>query len=160
MNGICPADRRRPEQALAKMASDMQKPSGFTVLRIREVPKLLWHRPCEALFGIGRKTAEKLKKVNIRTIGQLAAAEETLLVRQFGVMGSWMKAAAHGIDHSPVNPARDRNKSVRPYDNAPAGCNRQRKRRTVYFSIWPIRRAGGCAVRTGRGNGSNRHRSA
>jgi len=101
-----------PNKLLAKMASDMQKPNGFTILRIRDVPKLLWHRPCDALFGIGRKTAEKLIRLNIRTIGQLALADESLLVKHFGVVGSWMKAAAHGIDHAPVQAGRERNKSI------------------------------------------------
>ncbi|MFD0714049.1 DNA polymerase IV [Paenibacillus sp. GCM10027626] len=101
-----------PNKLLAKMASDMQKPNGFTVLRIRDVPRLLWHKPCDTLFGVGRKTAAKLIRLNIRTIGQLAAADERMLVKHFGVAGSWMKAAAHGIDHSPVQAGRERNKSV------------------------------------------------
>ncbi|NBD25985.1 DNA polymerase IV [Paenibacillus glycinis] len=101
-----------PNKLLAKMASDMQKPNGFTVLRIRDVPELLWHKPCDTLFGIGRKTAEKLVKLNIRTIGQLAAAEETMLVKHFGVVGSWMKAASHGYDYAPVNAERGLNKSI------------------------------------------------
>ncbi|NBC67942.1 DNA polymerase IV [Paenibacillus sacheonensis] len=101
-----------PNKLLAKMASDMNKPNGFTVLRIRDVPGILWHKPCEMLFGIGRKTADKLTKLNIRTIGQLAAADEAMLVKHFGVMGSWMKAASHGFDYAPVNAERERNKSI------------------------------------------------
>ncbi|MFC5653424.1 DNA polymerase IV [Paenibacillus solisilvae] len=101
-----------PNKLLAKMASDLKKPNGFTVLRIRDVPHLLWNKPCDSLFGIGRKTAEKLLKLNIRTIGQLAGTDEAMLVKQFGVIGSWMKAAAHGIDHSPVHADRERNKSI------------------------------------------------
>ncbi|MBB3109971.1 DNA polymerase-4 [Paenibacillus phyllosphaerae] len=101
-----------PNKLLAKMASDMQKPNGFTVLRIRDVSKLLWHKPCDTLFGVGRKTAEKLRKLNIRTIGQLAATDENLLIKQFGVVGSWLKAAANGIDHSPVIAEREPNKSI------------------------------------------------
>lgn len=101
-----------PNKLLAKMASDMKKPNGMTVLRIRDVPNLLWDKPCDVLFGIGKKTADKLTKLNIRTIGQLAAAEEAMLVKQFGTVGSWMKSAAHGIDHGEVNPDRDRNKSI------------------------------------------------
>ncbi|MBP3961332.1 DNA polymerase IV [Paenibacillus lignilyticus] len=101
-----------PNKLLAKMASDMQKPNGFTVLRIRDVPKLLWDKPCDSLFGIGRKTADKLTKLNIRTIGQLAEADEAMLTKHFGVLGSWMKSASYGNDHSPVNAARERNKSV------------------------------------------------
>lgn len=101
-----------PNKLLAKMASDMKKPNGVTVLRIREVPKLLWNKPCNVLFGVGGKTAMKLEKLNIRTIGELAAADEELLTKQFGTVGAWMKAAAHGIDHSPVNPNREPNKSI------------------------------------------------
>ncbi|MFC4778591.1 DNA polymerase IV [Paenibacillus sp. GCM10023252] len=109
-----------PNKLLAKMASDMHKPSGLTVLRIRDVPQLLWPKPCDQLFGIGRKTAEKLKRLNIQTIGQLAAAEEPLLLKQFGVMGTWMKKAAHGIDHSPVNGGHEPNKSIGHTTTLPA----------------------------------------
>ncbi|WP_223069623.1 DNA polymerase IV [Paenibacillus caui] len=101
-----------PNKLLAKMASDMKKPNGITVLRIRDVPELLWDKPCSQLFGIGGRTADKLKKLNIYTIGQLAAADESLLQQRFGVMGLWMKQAAAGIDHSPVREEKDKNKSI------------------------------------------------
>ncbi|WP_028610327.1 DNA polymerase IV [Paenibacillus harenae] len=101
-----------PNKLLAKMASDMKKPNGLTVLRIRDVKNILWDKPCDTLFGIGRKTADKLDKLNIRTIGQLAKTDEAMLVKHFGVVGSWMKSAAYGIDHAEVNPNRERNKSI------------------------------------------------
>jgi len=101
-----------PNKLLAKMASDMKKPNGLTILRIRDVKKVLWDKPCDTLFGIGQKTANKLQKLNIHTIGQLAETDEALLIKQFGVVGSWMKSAAYGIDHSIVNPNRERNKSI------------------------------------------------
>ncbi|MDQ8736769.1 DNA polymerase IV [Paenibacillus sp. LHD-38] len=101
-----------PNKLLAKMASDMKKPNGLTVLRIRDVKNVLWDKSCDTLFGIGKKTADKLAKLNIRTIGQLAAAEEHMLNKHFGVVGSWMKSAAHGIDHAEVNSNRERNKSI------------------------------------------------
>lgn len=44
-----------PNKLLAKMASDMKKPNGLTVLRIRDVQKVLWDKPCDHLFGIGKK---------------------------------------------------------------------------------------------------------
>lgn len=101
-----------PNKLLAKMASDMKKPNGITVLRIRDVPALLWDKPCAELFGIGRKTAEKLKRLRIYTIGQLAAADERILLERFGVAGAWMKRAANGIDNSPVNEEHEKSKSV------------------------------------------------
>ena len=102
-----------PNKLLAKMASDMKKPNGITVLCEKDVPALLWGKPCSQLYGIGRRTADKLaKKFNIRTIGELARADEMMLIREFGAVGSWMKRAANGIDRSPVNPVRERNKSI------------------------------------------------
>ncbi|MFD0869983.1 DNA polymerase IV [Chlamydia abortus] len=101
-----------PNKLLAKMASDMKKPNGISVLRLRDVPKLLWSRPCKELYGIGSKTASKLLKLNIRTIGELAAADEQILVRQFGVYGQWLKQSANGLDDSPVKAEKEPNKSI------------------------------------------------
>src|SRR5690606_25225552 len=101
-----------PNKLLAKMASDMKKPNGITVLRKRDVPKLLWNKPCQELFGIGAKTAEKLKKLHINTIGELAAADDQLLLKSFGVIGGWMKAAANGIDDSEVKAEQEASKSI------------------------------------------------
>jgi DNA polymerase IV len=101
-----------PNKLLAKMASDMKKPNGISILRRRDVPQLLWDKPCAYLFGIGRQTGDKLSVLNIQTIGQLAAAEESFLIKHFGVIGSWLKQAANGIDHSPVNPLNEASKSI------------------------------------------------
>lgn len=101
-----------PNKLLAKMGSDMKKPNGITVVRIRDVPKLLWDRPCGEMYGIGRKTAEKLQKMGIYTLGQLAGTDERVLSERFGVMGLWMKQAAYGIDDSPVKEEQGKNKSV------------------------------------------------
>ncbi|GGD55162.1 DNA polymerase IV 1 [Paenibacillus nasutitermitis] len=124
-----------PNKLLAKMASDMEKPNGLTVLRIRDVPRLLWHKPCDSLFGIGRKTGEKLRKLNIHTIGELAATEETLLVKQFGVAGSWMKAAAHGYDDSRVNPAREPNKSVGHTTTLPQDVTKRQEAHRILLNL-------------------------
>ncbi|WP_154118164.1 DNA polymerase IV [Paenibacillus monticola] len=101
-----------PNKLLAKMGSDLKKPNGITVLRLRDVPKILWDKPCDQMFGIGGKTAEKLRKLGIYSIGQLAAADEGMLVEHFGVMGSWLKRAGNGIDHGLVNPEREQSKSI------------------------------------------------
>ncbi|TYP73785.1 DNA polymerase IV [Paenibacillus methanolicus] len=124
-----------PNKLLAKMASDMKKPNGFTVLRIRDVPNLLWDKPCDTLFGIGRKTADKLRKLNIRTIGQLAAADEGLLAKQFGVVGIWMKAAAHGIDHAPVNEQREPNKSIGHTTTMPRDVTKREEAHRILLNL-------------------------
>lgn len=109
-----------PNKLLAKIASDMKKPNGLTILRKRDMPGMLWDKPCDMLFGVGRKTAEKLKKLNIRTIGQLASAEREWLVRQFGVYGEWLKDAANGTDYSPVDPDDGPSKSIGNMTTLPA----------------------------------------
>lgn len=60
-----------PNKFLAKMASNMKKPLGITVLRKREVDKYLWPLPIEEMYGIGKKTAPKLRAIGINKIGDL-----------------------------------------------------------------------------------------
>lgn len=124
-----------PNKLLAKMASDMKKPNGLTVLRIRDVKKVLWDKPCDTLFGIGQKTAVKLQKLNIHTIGQLAETDESVLIKQFGVVGSWMKSAAYGIDHSIVNPNRERNKSIGHTTTLPSDITKQEDVHRVLLNL-------------------------
>ena len=64
-----------PNKFLAKMASDMRKPMGITILRKQEVPKKLWPLPISDMWGIGKKTVPLLIKHGITTIGDLADAE-------------------------------------------------------------------------------------
>lgn len=61
-----------PTKFLAKMGSDMKKPMGITVIRRRDVRKMLDPLPIEDFFGIGKKTAPRLKEIGINTIGDLA----------------------------------------------------------------------------------------
>ena len=61
-----------PNMFLAKMASDMKKPMGITVLRIRDVPSKMWPLPIEDMRGVGTKTLPMMKDLNINTIGDLA----------------------------------------------------------------------------------------
>ncbi|MFD0695814.1 DNA polymerase IV [Paenibacillus sp. GCM10027628] len=101
-----------PNKLLAKMGSDMKKPNGISVMRLRDVPNLLWDKPCHYLFGIGKKTADKLTKLGIHTLGQLAKADEMKLITHFGVLGTHLKQSANGIDHSLVNPEQEQSKSI------------------------------------------------
>jgi DNA polymerase-4 len=98
---------------LAKMASDMKKPAGLTVIHPEDVSNLLWPLPVKELFGVGRRMARRLERLNINTIGELANAPEELLKGKFGLNGHYLYLAANGIDESPVDPhANDEAKSM------------------------------------------------
>jgi DNA polymerase-4 len=92
-----------PNKLLAKIASDLDKPDGLTVLTEADVPRRVWPLPARRLHGVGPKTNAKLEALGIRTIGELAAAATDLLMQHFGSHhGQWLAAAAHGRDDRPV----------------------------------------------------------
>jgi len=93
-----------PNKFLAKMASDMKKPMGITILRKRDIPKVLWPLNTNEMHGVGKKTAEKLTTIGIHTIGDLAKGNEVQLKSLLGINGLRMKERANGIDHRPVDP--------------------------------------------------------
>ncbi len=93
-----------PNKFLAKMASDMKKPNGITVLRKRDVPDKLWPLAIKEMHGIGKRTVEKWKKQDIHTIGDLAVADKALIEKKFGERGIKLQERANGIDSRPVNP--------------------------------------------------------
>ncbi|KAA9026217.1 DNA polymerase IV [Niallia endozanthoxylica] len=93
-----------PNRFLAKMASDMKKPLGITVLRKREVKNVLWPKPVVEMHGVGNKTAEKLNSRGIFTIKDLAEANEIQLKALLGINGLRLKERANGIDDRPVDP--------------------------------------------------------
>ena len=92
-----------PNKFLAKMASDMQKPMGFTVLRIRDIEKMLWPLDIGEMFGVGKKTAPRLKEVGINTIGDLAKCTDNYdVMKILGKNYVHYINAANGIDKSEV----------------------------------------------------------
>ncbi|RYI31358.1 DNA polymerase IV [Bacillus infantis] len=93
-----------PNKFLAKMASDMKKPMGITVLRKRDIGNILWPMPVEEMHGVGKKTAEKLRTLQIETIGSLAEANDLQLKGLLGINGPRLKERANGIDRRPVDP--------------------------------------------------------
>lgn len=86
-----------PNKFLAKMASDMRKPMGITVIRKHEVPTKLWPLSIDAMFGIGKKTAPILKNNGIKTIGDFADPKnETYLLKTIGKAAPSLIANARG----------------------------------------------------------------
>jgi DNA polymerase-4 len=87
---------------VAKVASDLRKPDGLVVVEPGTEAEFLAPLPISRLWGVGERTASVLADYGVRTIGDLAALPDDLLVRRFGRHGSQLAARARGIDPSPV----------------------------------------------------------
>src|SRR5207248_2782936 len=72
---------------LAKIASDLDKPRGFTVLSRGEARLLLAPEPATAIFGIGKAAQARLARDGYRTVGDLQQADEAELMRRYGAEG-------------------------------------------------------------------------
>ncbi len=94
-----------PNKFLAKMASDMKKPLGITILRKREIAEKLWPLPIEDMIGVGKKTLEILLSLGIKTIGELANYKDKELLVQFlgDVSANSLYAHANGIGSNEVD---------------------------------------------------------
>lgn len=86
----------------AKLGSDYKKPDAITTMNKDEYRDKAWPLPVSDLLYVGSATNNKLRGIGIRTIGDLARTEETLLVRKLGKMGSILWSFANGYDDSPV----------------------------------------------------------
>src|SRR5712692_2098787 len=91
-----------PNKSIAKMASDMNKPDGLTVVRFEEVNKFLEPLPVGKISGVGSKTAKFLNDAEIQTIGELSRVPAKKLTDWFGKGGVWLWAIANGIEETPV----------------------------------------------------------
>ena len=97
-----------PNKLLSKIASDLDKPDGITLLSMADLPERIWPLPAKRINGIGPKVNERLAKLGIHTIGQIAATPPDQLIRHFGQnTGIWLYNAAHGIDERPVETSRE-----------------------------------------------------
>jgi DNA polymerase-4 len=88
-----------PNKLLAKIASDMRKPDGLTIIAESDIAARIWPLPVRKLTGVGPKTEARLKAMGVTTIGELAARPKELLIEQFGnSYGAWLSESARGID--------------------------------------------------------------
>lgn len=93
---------------VAKIASDLQKPNGLTVVPNSAIPDVIWPLAASKVNGIGPKAYARLKEIGIETIGDLARADPALLQATFGpTYSEWLLRAAQGIDRRPVTTERD-----------------------------------------------------
>lgn len=109
-----------PTKFLAKMASDMKKPMGLTILRRRDIPALLYPLPIRDFYGIGKKTSPRLEAVGIKTIGDLAkrinaddADLQMILGKFFYVIKDWVNGYGNDeVDLEPWDPKSIGNSST------------------------------------------------
>lgn len=96
----------------AKMASDFSKPYKIHTLYQNEIQQKMYPLPIEKLFGVGKQTADKLKYLNIKTIENLAKANEYNLKKIFKNQAKHLIEIANGIDNTEVNPATNIPKGI------------------------------------------------
>ena len=97
-----------PNKLLSKIASELDKPDGLTVLTLSDVPTHIWPLPVRRINGIGPKAGAKLKTLGLQTIGDLAAFDRAALIASFGAAyGRWLHDAAHGRDDRPLSTHSD-----------------------------------------------------
>jgi DNA polymerase IV len=93
---------------LAKIASDLDKPRGFSVIGGAEAQAFLAPKPVGILPGVGPAMVASLEKAGLRTVGDLAGADVKELAERFGSHGLRLSRLAHGEDHRTVNPGEER----------------------------------------------------
>ena len=92
-----------PNKLLSKIASDLDKPDGITLIGPGDLERRIWPLPVSKVNGIGPKATRKLQDLGIETVGQLAQCAPDLLQAHFGLgTAQWLLEAAHGIDDRPV----------------------------------------------------------
>lgn len=93
-----------PNKFLAKLASDLEKPDGLTVIEPERVNEVLDPLAIRKLWGVGPAAAKRLEKLNIRTIGQLRTASPEMILSRLGDVGEHLQRLAAGLDDRPVIP--------------------------------------------------------
>jgi DNA polymerase-4 len=92
-----------PNKLLSKIASELDKPDGLTVLTEADIRTHIWPLAARKVNGIGPKAADKLLALGVRTVGDLAARPRAELIKAFGrSYGAWLHEVAHGRDDRPV----------------------------------------------------------
>jgi DNA polymerase-4 len=96
-----------PNKFLAKLASDLEKPDGFVVIKEDEAQKILDDLPVRKIWGVGKVMEHKLNELGINTIKELRNMSMAELKNRFGKWGISLYKLARGIDEQPVVPVRE-----------------------------------------------------
>jgi len=99
-------------KVLAKMASDFEKPDKVHTLYASEIREKMWQLPVRDLYMCGKSASRKLNEMGVRTIGDLARSERSVIETWLKSHGGMLWEFANGIDESGVNPVREEVKGV------------------------------------------------
>lgn len=102
-------------KVFAKLASDYKKPDAITVISKENFKQIVFPLPASDLLFVGRRTAEELGKIGIKTIGDLASTSRDMLRHKLGKMGDMLWVYANGLDASPV--CSDKKQDVKSISN-------------------------------------------
>jgi DNA polymerase-4 len=120
----------------AKVAAELQKPDGLTLLTPESWRERVYPLPVGDLFGVGPKTVPKLQRMGIYTVGELAEAEAARLNRIMGIYGPHLRAAARGEDQEPVRQhLPEETKSVSNSTTLPRDVAGRRDQRLVLLEL-------------------------
>ena len=97
-----------PNKFLAKIASDWNKPNGICIIKPKQVQHFIQDLPLKKIPGVGKVTQEKLKTLQLETLGDLQQIDENVLIHHFGKYGKQLFLYAQGIDDRPVQSERQR----------------------------------------------------
>lgn len=97
-----------PNKFLAKVASDWNKPNGICIIKPSQVLHFIHDLALKKIPGVGKVTQEKLKAMQLNTLGDLQQIEEAVLIHHFGKYGRQLYLYAQGIDERPVQSSRER----------------------------------------------------
>lgn len=118
----------------AKMASDFEKPDKVHTLFEDEIVKKLWPLPVGDIFMVGKSTTERLNKMGIKTVNDLAHTDIKKLEKAFKNQATNLHNAAWGIDESPVESERKQRKSISTESTLPNDENDREKLKEILFS--------------------------
>ena len=95
-------------KVFAKLASELKKPDAVTEITRENYQEVVWRLPVTDLLFVGKSTADILHKIGVKTIGDLAKADEELLVRFLGKRGRQLRIYARGEDNEHVKFGKDK----------------------------------------------------
>jgi len=108
-----------PNRFLAKIASDRNKPDGLTIIQAKDVQAVIDKLAIQEVPGVGRKTAQALKRLGISTLGDIGTLSESTIRKALGKFGSRLLDFSKGVDDSPVVPYTEA-KSISSEETLPA----------------------------------------